>query len=43
LGGKTYINIKDVLYIGEQYYEFGKPAEIEKPQVIVLPDESAPF
>lgn len=42
-GGKTYINIKDVLYIGEQYYEFGKPAEIEKPQVIVLPDESAPF
>ena len=26
--GKVYINIKDVIYVGEQYYEFGKPAQI---------------
>ena len=27
-GGKTYFNVKDVVYIGSQYYEFGKPAQI---------------
>ena len=26
--GKNYINIKDVLYIGPQYYEFGQPAQV---------------
>jgi hypothetical protein len=26
--GKNYINIKDVLYVGPQYYEFGKPAQV---------------
>jgi hypothetical protein len=27
-GGKTYFNVKDVVYIGSQYYEFGKPAQV---------------
>ena len=26
--GKTYFNVKDVVYIGSQYYEFGKPAQV---------------
>ena len=26
--GKTYFNIKDVVYVGKQYYEFGKPAQV---------------
>jgi hypothetical protein len=26
--GKTHINVKDVIYIGSQYYEFGKPAQV---------------
>jgi hypothetical protein len=32
--GKTYINAKDVLYVGQQYYEFGKPCNPPSPTAV---------